>query len=621
MTQENTQDAFWRAMSDIQAGRLEQGLRQFHQLHSQYPEHPVIMLNLGWALSKAGRIDEAISHLERGIALDSSAAWAINQLGLLLMDKNRHEEACSRFMRAAELDPRVCIAHNNLGMALEKLGRDSEAIEAFEKAAGLSPDSSVILINLGNALMRKGRIDEARSAYEKCVKVDPHNAAAWHNLSAAQRETGLMQQALVSAAKAVELDPNDASIHSNLVYLLHLDPRVDLPALLQEHLAWNQRHAVQHRAARRRTWSCDRDGSRELRVGFVSPNFKMHPVGRFFKPLIQRLDRSKVQTFCYSDVTEPDDLTVGIRFAAANWRDTRDLSNPALADVIAGDKIDILIDLTMHMPDNRLGLFALKPAPVQVAWLAYCSTTGLETMDYRISDRHMDPPGLNERHYSEKTVLLPRSYWCYDPPTALETGDSPALRTGYFTFGCLNYFGKINDGVIDAWSQILKRAAGSRLMLYANTGSVRENLRNGFAIRGVDPSRIDFVDSKPLEEYLGFYRRIDLALDPFPYNGGTTTCDALWMGVPVATLAGDRPLGRAGVSLLTNVGLESWIARDMDEYIKLAAQAPGRLNELVELRKTLRLRMLRSPLMDAHGFAREFEDLLRSLWMEHVKSI
>src|SRR6185312_10486672 len=317
--------------------------------------------------------------------------------------------------------------------------------------------------------------------------------------------------------------------------------------------------------------------------------------------------------FCYSGVRRPTAATALHKARADTWREVAGLSDEQLADVIREDRIDILVDLAMHMEGSRLLVFARKPAPVQISYLAYCSTTGLETMDYRLTDPWLDPAGSDESCYSERSLRLPRTYWCYpSPDSGLDVGPLPALTTGHVTFGCLNNYCKVTDLAWSAWADLLAAVPGSSLVVHAPNGSHRRRAADFLATRGIDPARLEFVGLLPFDEYLRQYHRIDIALDPFPYPGGTTTCDALWMGVPVITLAGQTAVSRAGLSILSNVGLPEFVARSADQYVQIATRLAADPPRLAELRATLRDRMRSSPLMDPIAFCHELEAVYRS---------
>jgi predicted O-linked N-acetylglucosamine transferase (SPINDLY family) len=308
-------------------------------------------------------------------------------------------------------------------------------------------------------------------------------------------------------------------------------------------------------------------------------------------------------------------LTGLLRRHAKQWQNTFGLTDERMAELIREDQIDVLVDLTMHMARNRMLLFARKPAPVQVTYLAYCSTTGLETMDYRLTDPHLDPPGMNDAYYSEQSIRLPETYWCYPMhEQSPQVGPPPAPSTGEVTFGCLNNFCKVFPAALELWIQLLRATPKSQLVLYAREGNHRQRACDLLEHEGIDPHRLKFLGRVRLSEYFKRYDQIDVGLDPFPCNGGTTTCDALWMGVPVVTLAGRTAVGRGGVSILANVGLPELIAQTPQQYVQIATDLAGDLPRLAELRRTLRARMQASPLMDAPRFARNIEAAYRQMW-------
>jgi predicted O-linked N-acetylglucosamine transferase (SPINDLY family) len=370
-------------------------------------------------------------------------------------------------------------------------------------------------------------------------------------------------------------------------------------------------------ASLQRPHTNDCSPDRRLRIGYVSPDFRSHPVGTFLLPLLESHDHQGFEIFCYSSVRVPDAITARCRAQADVWRDALGMSDEQLAGAIRDDRIDVLVDLTMHMADNRLLVFARKPAPVQVTYLAYCGTTGLAAMDYRLTDPYLDPPGRDEPFYCERSVRLPETYWCYRPVIETSPAETlPASGTGQIVFGSLNNFCKVSDASLAAWSRLLQAVPGSRLLLHAHAGSHRQRVCTLLAGQGVAAERLELIDFLPAGDYFDVYRRIDVALDPFPYGGGTTTCDALWMGVPVVSLAGATAVGRGGLSILSNVGLPDLVARDPGEYVEIAARLAGDLPRLRELRAALRDRMRKSPLMDAPRFARNVEAAYRRMWKE-----
>jgi predicted O-linked N-acetylglucosamine transferase (SPINDLY family) len=316
-------------------------------------------------------------------------------------------------------------------------------------------------------------------------------------------------------------------------------------------------------------------------------------------------------------VAQGDKVTRQMQDQVQHWRTIAGRTDSQVAAMIREDRIDILVDLAMHAAHNRLLVFARKPAPVQVTWLSYPGSTGLSTIDYRLTDPHLDPPALNETHYSEQSIYLPESFWCFDPlDTQPAVNASPCAQTGIITFGCLNNFSKINDGVLSLWATLLKTVSNSRLMLLTPEGSARGRVLDRLTASGIGADRVEFASKQPLLEYRRTYHRIDIALDPFPCGGGTTSCDALWMGVPVVTLTGKTAVGRAGASILANAGLPELIAASGEEFVRIAADLANNQPRLAELRATLRQRLEASPLMDAPRFARNMEAAYRRMWRE-----
>jgi predicted O-linked N-acetylglucosamine transferase (SPINDLY family) len=359
----------------------------------------------------------------------------------------------------------------------------------------------------------------------------------------------------------------------------------------------------------------DRDPERRLRVGYVSPAFCDHVVGRNIVPLIERHDRERFEVFCYSGVVHPDHMTERFRTLADEWRSTVGLSDAKVAEMIRQDEVDILVDLSQHMGGNRLAVFARRPAPVQVSFAGYPESTGLEAIGYRISDRYLERNSVDDVTRQTDRVFLIDSFWCYDPcGINVEVNSLPADETGTLTFGNLNNFCKINEAVLQLWARVLRAVKHSRLILLSPPGSHRERTLAMLRNEGVESHRVEFFDQRPREEYLELYHRLDMVLDTFPYNGHTTSLDALWMGVPVVTLAGKTAVGRAGLSQAMNLGLPELIARTAEQFEQMAVDLASDLHRLAELRLSLRQRMQSSPLMDAALFTRNTEAAYRDMW-------
>jgi predicted O-linked N-acetylglucosamine transferase (SPINDLY family) len=509
-------------------------------------------------------------------------------------------------------------------MELEHLATWDQAMAALARAVDLDPGDAIARSNLGTALLESGRIDEAIAALQTAIGIRPDLPVTHNNLGIALRESGRLEEAIASYDRAIALDPEYGTAHASRLFALHGHPDYDAARLLAEHRAWNQRFALPLAREPRpgpAAGAEDRAPERRLRLGYVSPDLRKHPVGFFLLPLFEAHDRRLFDVSCYTDVRVPDELTRRLRSQVTSWRSTTGMSDAEVAAQIRADRIDILVDLAMHSAGNRLRVFARKPAPVQVTYLAYCSTTGLDAIDWRITDGFLDPPGASDAAYAERSMRLQQGcYWCYQPPIDTdcpEVAPLPALDTGRTTFGCLNDFSKIGRPLLETWCRLLAMVPRSRLVLHAPAGSSRAGARAVFSQAGVDPDRLQFLDRVPLAQYLAAYGNIDVALDPFPYGGGRTTCDALWMGVPVVSLTGGTAVGRGGTSILSNLGLSELVARTAGEYLAIAARLGTDLPRLARLRSGLRERMQRSPLMDRQGFARAMEAAYRQMWREY----
>ncbi|MGA2443491.1 MAG: tetratricopeptide repeat protein, partial [Tepidisphaeraceae bacterium] len=394
---------------------------------------------------------------------------------------------------------------------------------------------------------QSGRLDEAAELYRGILARNPQQAAMLNNLSNVLKDSGKIEEAVDLCRKAVAMEPGNAQIHSSLCYKLHFHPDYGRDAAFHELRQWNLRHGQANLVE----YSGDRSPDRRLRIGYVSPDFYGHAECFFVLPLLESHDRKNFQVHCYSSVRRPDKATELLKSCADVWHDVRELTDEQLAARVRGDGIDILVDLTMHMAFNRLPAFALKPAPVQVTWLAYPGGTGLESMDYRLTDSWIDPPGESDRYYSEKSVRLPDCWCCYHP-----LGDVPpaaAKPRAPVTFASLNNPCKLNRPTLALCAKVLSRVSDSRLLLLVESEIQRRQIAESFASAGIDPLRIEFRRHCRRGEYLRIYDRIDVCLDPLVYNGITTTCDALWMGVPVLTRVGSTAPGRAGLSILSNL--------------------------------------------------------------------
>lgn len=562
-------------------------------------------------LHRAGRLAEAERGYRRILELEPEHADSLHLLGVVALQTGHLDVALALVQRAVALRPDGAVYRNNLGQILERLQRGDEAALAYRAALALDPGYAEACNNLGHWLQRRDHLAEAEAKFRQAIQLDARYAEPHTNLGNLLKDRGDLDAALAAYRRAIELRPDLSLLHSNLLLALHYHRDYSPADILREHRQWAARHVAPLKSARLPHGN-ERDAERRLRVGYLSPDFREHALARFVLPAFEQHDRAQVEVFAYADVARPDAVTELIRAGVDHWRDVHALTDDQLADAVRGDGVDILVDLAAHSAHNRLLVFARKPAPVQVTYLAYCSTTGVDAIDYRLTDRFLDPPGA-DAHYTERSLRLPGCYWCYSAPPV---GGSPATErvAGPLTFGCLNNFAKVTDATLALWAELLQRVPEASLVLYARGESHRERVRAAFRRAGLAESRVGFVGWQTLQEYLDTYRGIDVALDPFPYAGGTTTCDALWMGVPVVTLTGATAVSRAGSTLLTNAGLSECVASTEAEYVDLAAGLLRDPARLAKLRRELRGRLERSPVMDAPGFTRGLEAALRAMW-------
>jgi protein O-GlcNAc transferase len=602
------------------AGQIEPALLEFATALELQPNFADAYNNVGNALFSRGDADLAIVAYQKAVALNPSLIEAQVNLANALDRQGKREEALPTHAKIAQSRADHAPSHLAAGDAFSALALWEAAADSYRRAVQLTPNDASAHASLGSALLAKMDLDSAIASFRRALELQPDLVGAINNLGVALKEQGLIDESLDCCESAVNLCPADAAIHSNLIYLLQFHPGYDPVEISRQQRRWNDLHAAPLKD-QISTHANDRSPDRRLKIGYVSPDLCRHVVGQNLFPLLSEHDHQQFEIHCYSSAPRPDTFTDLLRKHADNWRDVAKCDDAALAKIIHEDRIDILVDLTLHMAGNRLLVFARKPAPVQITWLGYCASTGLETMDYRLSDPYLDPPEIDLSLYSEQTLRLPETWWCYAcaGPTP-EPAPPPSDRAGHITFGCLNNFAKVSPGSLDLWAEILTAIPRSRMIIHSYPGSHLDAVRERFAAAGVSPDRLEFVPKLSWSEYVQTYGRIDIALDPFPYGGGITTCDALWMGVPLVTLAGQTPVGRGGRSILSNLGLAELAARRPRQYMQTAvtlAESPSRLSEL---RRNMRPRMLTSPLMNARRFARNIESAYRLMWTNFLSN-
>jgi predicted O-linked N-acetylglucosamine transferase (SPINDLY family) len=609
-------------------GRATEAAALYRKALSAREDYADAHYNLSIAFRSLGDLKSATLECRRAVELNPHSFESLNNLGILLLEQAELPAAIDAFQMALAVNPHYPEAHNNLANALRQSGDLKDAVRHYRQAVTLRPDYAEAHNNLGSALQQSDRPGEAMASYQRALELQPDLAQAHNNLGNLFKDQAELDEAIASYQRACELNPDDPAADSNRVYTLYFHPGYTPAAILREHQRWHGRHAA---ALLRTVKPHDNDPvpRRRLKIGYVSPDFRDHCQSMFTHPLLSEHDHRAFEIHCYSDVARPDAITARIQTLADVWHNTVGLTDQQLADQIRRDKIDILVDLTLHMSRNRMPVFARKPAPVQVTWLGYPGTTGLATMDYRLSDPHLDPPGpkgepgSHDRHYVEQTVRLPESFWCYDPlatAPALAVNELPALTNKFITFGCLNNFCKVNARTLGLWAQVMNAVPNSRLLVLAPRGSAREHLLETLQESAIAPTRVQFADRQPRDKYLALYNRIDIVLDTFPYNGHTTTLDALWMGVPVTTIIGRTAVSRGAYSQLANLGLKELAARSDKQFVRLTTDLATDHRRLTELRSTLRGRLTESPLMNAPRFADNVESAYRQMWQEWLSS-
>jgi predicted O-linked N-acetylglucosamine transferase (SPINDLY family) len=482
-----------------------------------------------------------------------------------------------------------------------------------QQALECDPQSVVARFCLGNILYREEKLDDSIEVYREALRIQPDHASVHYNLGLALQTRGDTAEAIAHYRSALQLVPDLPDEHGTLLFLLNADYASDPLEVSAEHLSWGRRFA--DGLARPVAYANTKEPERRLRVGYVSGDFSGHAASSFIAPLLSHHDRERYEVHGFANA---DTLPAEDAFPGTRWHRIAGIADEQASRLIAEQGIDILVDLSGHTNHNRLLLFARKPAPLQMTVLGYPNTTGLAAMDYRITDVHGDPPGMTEHYYRERLLRLPRSLWCYSPSALVPLpAPAPFLASGQVTFASLAAAYKLSDPVLQAWIAILQAVPESRLVVATIPGGeAQERIRRRLGEAGIAPGRIEIVARQPVLEYWKVVGSVDLALDSFPCNGGATTCESLWLGVPTLTLSGSTFRERAGLSLLTNIGLQELIAHSVGEYVEKAV-ALGRAPErIVQLRQGLRERMARSPVMDARGYARDFEALYRLAWRE-----
>jgi predicted O-linked N-acetylglucosamine transferase (SPINDLY family) len=565
---------------------------------------------------QAGRAAEAIDRCRAVLRQDAGNPRALHRLGLLMRERGHKDKALDLLLRAAKLMPESAEIQSDLGKVLAADRNFYPAIQRLERALSLDSERPADYLWLAGAYGEIGRSDKMLETCDRAIAFAPDDHEIAHRIASAIMTQGRMADALAILRRVLAQKPGPA-VHSGLLFCMHYVPDASPEEIFEEH----RRFAEAYETFPHLPHPNDPDPDRPLRIGYVSPDFKMHPVAQFLYPVLARHNRDQFEVFCYSATPTFDARTLAFQ-KVSRWRDIRRLTPDQSAELIRHDAIDILIDTTGHTGGSQLMLFARKPAPVQVTWLGYPDTTGLQSIDYRITDRHADP--ATDHLHSEKLLCLP-SFLCYEAPEHTpEVAPPPVLKNGFITFGSFNNFMKISPATVETWSEILHAVPGSKLVLKhrgASDIAARETFPGFFESHGIARDRIIINAQMPAHHlHLDSFRDIDIALDPFPYNGTTTTCETLVMGVPMVTLAGAAHVSRVGVSLLTQIGMTDWIASTRADYVRIAVEnaLPEKLNRL---RGEIRGRLLASELGDPVRFTARLEDAYRQIWRNAMATV
>jgi len=633
-------------------GKRDEAVPHLRQALALNPNYPEAHNNLANILAAQGQVGEAIKHWQEALRIQPSFAVVHNNLANALLQLDKVDEAAASYREALRINPNLVEGHHGLGNALERQDKLDDAICCYQQALRLNPNLAETCNNLGNTLSRQHRIEEAISCYREALRHRPDYTEAHYNFGNALAKQGCPDLALASFQQALALQPGLAKAQSNLLFCLNYLPEADPDTVFAEHCRWGQ--AQESRMSDVRSPMSEElvltsdfrhptsdVPERRLRIGYLSPDLRDHALRRYFEPVLANHDPEQVEVFCYAEVARPDAVTKRLQSLVQGWHFTCGLTDAQIAQGIRGDQIDILVDLAGHTADNRLGVLAHKPAPVQATWLGYMNTTGLTAVDYRLTDDVLDPPTPTLRpplfstplpggercwgegvRDTEELVRLPSGMCCFAPPPDVPAvAPLPSLGRGQLTFGSLNNLLKLNTRVFDLWAKVLKVVPTARLLMFHDNlvTTAQERIRRYFEERGIAGERLDLRQGSCAPGYLGVYGEIDVSLDAFPCTGGVTTCESLWMGVPVLSLAGVRPAGRHSASLLARVGLSDWVVQTPEEYVALAAGLANDLDRLAQVRTTLRDRMA-TTLCDARRFTRELEEAYRTMWRRWCSS-
>ncbi|MBF0329963.1 MAG: tetratricopeptide repeat protein [Nitrospirae bacterium] len=584
-----------------------------------------LLLKKALKLHGGASYEDAINAYDEVLLLSPALYDAYFNRGIALQSLGRVDEAIISYGRALSIMPNSAESHYNLGLIYVGKGRMNTAEACFKRAVECRNDYIEAINNLANVQKELGKLTQALENYSMVLKLNPDYAYAYNGMAGVLQEIGEVEEAIEYYSKALAIKEDYVVAHSNLLLALNYIDSKTPEEVFKEHTKFAEIHA-EPLSKNILPYRCKLIEARKLRVGYISPDFRLHSVGFFVEPVLMNHNRQDFDIYCYSDVSVFDDVTRRIKSYATSWSDIYGISDEEVAELIRNDSIDILVDLAGHTGYNRMLVFARKPAPVQISWIGYPNTTGLKTMDYRIVDEYTDPQGMTDKYYAEKLLRFRNTFLCYMPDNrSPKVSSLPALDKGYITFGAFNKISKITPRAVELWASILKRVESSKILLKAkglDEDNIRTKITKMFAEHGIDDSQIIFMSKTPdAAMHMEVYNTVDIALDTFPYNGTTTTCEALWMGVPVVVLQGATHASRVGVSILSNLRLNNLIAANDCEYVNMAVSLASKLSDLAKMRNSLRGVMKESPLFDYHYFVNQIEDIYKKTWVRYCENV
>lgn len=605
----------------LQSKQLQQALELYKTICRTDRKDVASLCKAGMINGQLGNFRDAESWARKALKLQPGHATAHFILGSAMHAMGRYEDAVASFNRVVRAMPDNAAVYNNLGNALAASGRIDEAIDSYQKAVQLQPNFAEAFNNLGSAYLSADKLQQAESNFRQAIQINPRFSEACNNLGTVLHRQGHTHEAIEAYRHAIQLQPGHHKAHSNLLFLLAASASLSPARMLEEQREWDSIHGQAGRQQPLPARPPDAGHGRRLRIGYVSPDLRTHAVSRFFEPLLAASDHDRFEIFCYdASAGKTDKIKKRLRGLSDHWRPVSDKNDPELASLIHADNIDILVDLSGHTRGNRLQAFSYRPAPVQASYLGFFAATGLEAMDYWITDEVLHPDNTEEQTV-ETIHRLPRCAFCYQPPEEMPAISPCPSDSDQVTFGSFHDLSKLTPELIETWGRILHTLPGSRLLLMEKAlgdPATRQRLIERFAQQDIPPDRLLLREGAPFAEYLEVYAEVDIVLDAFPRTGGTTTAEALWLGVPVITLAGRRYAGRISASKLAAVGLTDLIADSREDYVHMATALARDPARRARLRANLREDMAGSPLCDGQGLAQAMEAAYETMWERYL---